>query len=441
MKKGLKYFFIYFLILAAVVAFFVLSGIYNPLPKTKVYEIDNMKLSDMVVLEDGRIQTYSEDSYIELSGINSYVKSITISSNIASNTKKIYYTDNHLFAAFSENKTIKTNGNIVDLNKIIFNLRIDLSDKTGETFSLENISIDRIDYFADFLNVSFLVLIGYILILILIRLRIKTRSTETPRSKKSGWRYELVQYMPLVKNLITKDIKIKYRRSVLGVLWSVLNPLLMMIILTIVFSNIFRIKVENFPIYYLSGVTLWTLFLEGSTGAMNSVAAVGPLISKVYIPKYIFPLEKIVFSLVNFAFSLVAVLIVTLALQFPLTWTALLLIIPIIYVLIFATGIGLMLSAVSIFFKDVVHLYGVLTTAWMYLTPILYPVDILGSQVKAILSFNPMYHYVLYFRNLYMYNTIPDLKANLICILFALISLAIGITVFRKYQDRLILHL
>lgn len=440
MKRFIKLFIIYLLILGVVILALVTSGIYRPQTKTKIYVLADMKLKDIVMLGDGGLQTYSADSYVEISGLNVFIQDIKISgSDILNSEKKIYYADTNPFSSYSENKTITTAGDTVQIERFVYNLRIDLTDQAGVTFSLADIEIDYIDYISDFLIVATLVLIGYLLLFLLIRMRFSFQ--EMKGSSKSKFQQDLIKYMPLVKNLISKDIKIKYRRSILGILWSILNPLLMMIILTIVFSNIFRIQVENFPIYYLSGITLWTLFTEGTTGAMTSISSVSQLISKVYIPKYIFPLEKVAFSLVNFMFSIVAVLIVTLALKFPLSWTAFLIIIPVIYVLVFSIGIGLVLSTVSIFFKDVVHLYGVLTMAWMYLTPILYPMEIVSAQVKAVINLNPMYHYVSYFRDLYMYNTIPDLKANLICILFSFVSLAIGIVIFRKHQDRLILHL
>ena len=248
-----------------------------------------------------------------------------------------------------------------------------------------------------------------------------------------------LKYRFLLQDLILKDIRIKYRKSILGILWSVLNPLLMMLVITAVFSNIFKVQIENFPIYYLSGAVMFNFFSEATITGMSSVLQAANLIKKVYIPKYIFPLEKALFAFVNFLFSLIAVLLIYLILGHPLHWTALLFFVPSLYLLVFATGIALVLSCWSIYFRDVIHLYGVVLTAWTYLTPIVYPFDALPAKMQQIMLFNPMYHYVDYFRQVTMYGTIPGLSTNLICLGVALFSLIIGLWIFKKNQDRFIL--
>lgn len=250
-----------------------------------------------------------------------------------------------------------------------------------------------------------------------------------------------LRYRFLLQDLIVKDIKVKYRRSVLGLLWSILNPLLMMIIITAVFSKIMKSTVENFPIYYLTGSTIFSFYSEATTFAMTSVLGASSLMKKVYIPKYIFPLEKVLFAFVNFLFSLIAVVIMFIVLRHPLSWTILLFIIPAIYVLIFSIGIGLLLSAMSVFFRDVVHLYSVMITGLFYLTPIIYSADWenLPNAVRGIMMFNPLYYFVTYFRDVTMYATVPGLKTNLICLAFSFGALAIGLFVFKKKQDRFIL--
>ncbi len=248
-----------------------------------------------------------------------------------------------------------------------------------------------------------------------------------------------LKYRFLLQDLILKDIRIKYRKSILGILWSVLNPLLMMLVITAVFSNIFKVQIENFPIYYLSGAVMFNFFSEATITGMSSVLQAANLIKKVYIPKYIFPLEKALFAFVNFLFSLIAVLIIYFVLGHPLHWTALLFFVPSLYLLVFAIGISLVLSCWSIYFRDVIHLYGVVLTAWTYLTPIVYPFDALPAKMQQIMLFNPMYYYVDYFRQVTMYGTLPDLKTNLICIGVAVFSLIIGLWIFKKNQDRFIL--
>ncbi len=257
------------------------------------------------------------------------------------------------------------------------------------------------------------------------------------------------RYIPLLSNLTQRDLKVKYRRSFLGLAWSTLNPLLTMLVLTQVFGLLLKVQVENFPVYFIVGSCLWNFFLEATTGSMYSVINSASLIKKVYIPKYIFPLEKCLFALVNFAFSLIAVVIVMLFQLFPISWTALLLPIPVLYCFVFSVGMSLILAALAVYFRDLLHLYGVLTTMWMYLTPIIYPISLIRDAsplVFNIIQCNPMYHYVEYFRAVLMHGTgdytqLPGLTENLICLAFAVGTLLLGTLIFKKAQKKFILHI
>ncbi len=262
-------------------------------------------------------------------------------------------------------------------------------------------------------------------------------------SKKGSFIYDFKRFLPLLKNLVSKDFKIKYRRSVLGVAWSVLNPLFTMLVITKVFEMLLRVQVENFATYYIVGYAIWNFFSEATSLSLSAVLSAAPLIKKVYIPKYIFPIEKCLFSLVNFAFTLIAVVLVMLVQGVIPTMTALLSPIPVLYCFIFVCGVSLFLSAATVYFRDVQHLYGVLLTILMYLTPIIYPLSLLEGHafVAKIVRLNPITHYVEYFRALVMYNTIPGLKENLVCIGMALLAFAIGVFVFKKSQGKFILHI
>lgn len=252
------------------------------------------------------------------------------------------------------------------------------------------------------------------------------------------------KYRYLLQDLTARDLKVKYRRSVLGFAWSILNPFLMMLVITAVFQNVFKFEVEYFPIYYLTGALLYNFVVEATNGAMMSIIGGASLIKKVYIPKYIFPLEKCIFAFVNMVFSLIAIIIMILILQMPVSWTVLLFPIPMVYTFLFAVGFGLILASGNVFFRDIGHLYGVFTTAWMYLTPIIYPMEVLesmGPWLAVIIKFNPLYHYVNYFRQVIMYATVPTLFTNLVCAFSAIAFLFLGIWVFKKSQDRFILYI
>lgn len=175
-----------------------------------------------------------------------------------------------------------------------------------------------------------------------------------------------------ISSLVSKDFKLKYRRSILGVLWSVLNPLLMMCVLAVVFSNVLKFggDVENFPMYLILGNILFALMADSTSGAMGSILESAPLIKKIRVSKMIFPLEKVLFQLVNFAISLIAVVIVMLVFRIPPTVNLLALPILLIFMMLFCAGLGMLLSALAVFFRDVCHLWGVVITAWTYATPL-----------------------------------------------------------------------
>ncbi|WP_165171932.1 ABC transporter permease [Adlercreutzia sp. ZJ242] len=244
----------------------------------------------------------------------------------------------------------------------------------------------------------------------------------------------------VLKTLVTKDFKLKYRRSVLGVAWSVLNPLLMMLVLSAVFSFMFRFTIENFPLYLILGTILFNLMANSTTGAMTSIIDAAPLIKKVKVEKLVFPLEKVSFEVVNFVISLVAVVLVMLFYRVMPTLNLLLLPLLVLYVMIFSLGLGLLLAAAAVFFKDIMHLWGVVITAWTYATPLFYPVDMLEGWMQTVMQFNPMYHYVTYFREICMWNTTPGLTENAICLGMALVTLVIGLVVFRKSEHKFILY-
>lgn len=255
--------------------------------------------------------------------------------------------------------------------------------------------------------------------------------------------YDAKKFFPLLVNLTSRDFKVKYRRSVLGILWSVLNPLFTMLVLTQVFGLLLKVKVDNFATYYIVGWSIWNFFSEATSLSMSSVLGGASLIKKVYIPKYIFPLEKCLFALINFLFSLIAVIAVMLIQGVYPTWTILLAPIPILFCFMFSVGFGLILSAWTVYFRDVQHLYSVLLTVWMYITPIIYPVSLIENNplINTIVHLNPLFYFVDYFRNVMMYGVVPTLTQNLICLALGVGSLVLGALVFTKAQKKFILHI
>lgn len=248
------------------------------------------------------------------------------------------------------------------------------------------------------------------------------------------------QYKPLVYELVVRDLKAKYRRSFLGYVWSLLNPLMMMAIMTLVFSYMFRFDIPNYPLYLICGQTLWNFFSESTTVSMYSIIQNGALIRKVYIPKYIFPLSRVLSSFVTMSFSLVAILIVMLVTGVPFSFGMLLIPVPLLLFLFFCMGMGMALSALAAYFRDTTHLYGVLITAWMYLTPVFYPISVLPEEIAAVLKLNPLYYYVSFFRDLVLHGTVPGVETWVICGVCSLVCFAAGLWIFRKLQRNFILH-
>ena len=243
----------------------------------------------------------------------------------------------------------------------------------------------------------------------------------------------------VLSTLVSKDFKLKYRRSILGVLWSLLNPLLMMIILSAVFSYMFRFSIDNYPVYLILGQTLFTLMIDATTNGMNSIIDAAPLIKKIRVEKIIFPIEKVLFALLNFVISLIAVVGVMLFFQIAPTFNILFLPLLLVYMLLFSTGLSMLLSALAVFFRDIIHLWSVVTTAWMYATPVFYPLSLLPEYLQQAMVANPMYQFVTYFRDIMMNGVCPNLETNLICFAMAAVTFIVGLVVFRKTQNKFIL--
>ena len=257
----------------------------------------------------------------------------------------------------------------------------------------------------------------------------------------SSYIRNFVKFQPLLSELVARDIKIKYRRSVLGVLWTLLNPLCMMIILSIVFSSIFKFDVENFPLYVLSGQVIFNFFNDSTTSSMSAIISSASLIKKVYVPKYLFVLSRVMSSFINLMASFTALLLVMVATRAELHWTVFLSVIPLAMVVLFSFGVGMFLAAITVRFRDVIHLYSVFTTGLLYLTPVICPMAALPDVVKTIVMINPLTNYLLMFRDVMFNNTLPSVFSVLLGIAEAALALALGLYVFYKNQDEFILNL
>lgn len=267
------------------------------------------------------------------------------------------------------------------------------------------------------------------------------------RSKKGRRSYVInaviavQKYRFLIRQLVARDFKTKYKRSVLGMFWSFLNPLLTMLVQYFVFSTIFRSDIPNFAAYLIIGTVMFNFFSEACGMTLTSILGNAGLITKVYMPKYIYPLTRTMSSAVNLLISMLPLLIVCMVTGVHFQKSAVLALYFFICLIIFSLGLGMLLTTSMVFFRDTQFLWGVLNMIWMYATPIFYPETILPDNFKIILQVNPLYHFLKNVRICILDGISPEPIVYIQCMLIALAVLAVGAIVFRKSQDRFVLYL
>lgn len=252
---------------------------------------------------------------------------------------------------------------------------------------------------------------------------------------------DLKKYRFLMRQLVARDFKVRYKRSILGVLWSFLNPLLTMAVQYFVFSQLFRSDIDNYPVYLMSGLVVFNFFGEGAGQALGSIVGNASLITKVYIPKYIYPATRVLSSGINLLMSLVPLVTVAVLTGERITKAYLMLPYILLCVAGFTIGIGMILAAGMTFFRDVQFLWGIANMLWMYLTPLFYPVSIVPEGFRQVILHNPMYGFVQAVRTIVMEGTAPQPAAFFQCTLAAAGMLAAGAFVFKKTQDEFIFYI
>lgn len=252
---------------------------------------------------------------------------------------------------------------------------------------------------------------------------------------------EIKQYMFVIKQLSSREIKRKYTRTYLGILWSVLNPLLTMIVMALIFTKMFNRTVDYFPLYLMAGQIIWQLFSNATSSSLSSLVDNKVLLTRVKQPKIIFPMSRVLTAGINFLYTLVAFIVLMIAFQVPLNITVVLVPIVIICVILFSLGIGYILSCLNGLFGDIKHLYSVLLVMWMYFSAIFYPISSLEEPVRGIVERNPVYNYITCFRNVMIYGQLPTQAEWLRMIGWAFGSYIIGRLVFHKLENKLMMHL
>lgn len=251
-----------------------------------------------------------------------------------------------------------------------------------------------------------------------------------------------VQYIPLLGNLISRELKKKYRRSVLGYAWTILNPLLIMLILNVVFSNMFRSSIENYPVYLFTGRMIYSFITDSTNGLSRSIITNGNLMRKTRVPNYIFPLANFMSAIVNFGFSIIAFIILLVCTRTAVSIHLLAFPLVCVQLFMFSFGLGLFLAQANVRIRDVGYLYAVFCTGWMYLTPLFYPLSQLPENIRYMIShFNPAYFYVQQTRQIFLEHIWPTGDLIGMGFLAGGIFLLLGVAAYIRSKDNLILYI
>ncbi len=256
------------------------------------------------------------------------------------------------------------------------------------------------------------------------------------------------KHLIIIKSMVIKNVKNQYRRSVLGIVWTVLHPLLNMVVIAIVFTNIFGRNMQagmDFAVYVLTGNIVMGIFRASTSEALPSMVSNYDLMTKTKVPYYIFPVSNVCSALVNFGFSLIAlflVMLVKMSSGVEFHWTILLM--PFTFlppILMFSAGVAFILCTFYVYFRDIKHLWSVFLTLLTYMTPIFYDVSIMSDFMQNLVQFNPLYHFLTYFREVMVLGIIPSLKYTLFIYALGIVMLIIGVIVFRSKRKKFILHI
>lgn len=253
--------------------------------------------------------------------------------------------------------------------------------------------------------------------------------------------YVYDHYTFLLKQLVARDFKTKYKRSSLGMAWSFVNPLLTMSVQYVVFSTLFKTDIPNYPVYLLSGIVFFNFFNEAVTIGMTAITGNATLIKKVYMPKYIYPVSKVISSSVNFLCALAPLFLVMLITKTPFKASLFLLVFDILCLLAFIIGLVLLLATAMTFFQDTQFLWGIACMMWQYMTPIFYPETIIPKALLPYYRLNPMYQFVSFARTCIIDGISPGPSAYFMCLVSAIVMLLLGVVVFRKQQNKFVLYL
>lgn len=251
---------------------------------------------------------------------------------------------------------------------------------------------------------------------------------------------EIKKNRELIWALAVKELRVRYKRSALGFLWALLNPLLMMIILTMVFSTVMRVPVHDYPIFLISTLLPWTFFSQSLAYSVESIVSNGDLLKKVYVAKSVFPLAAIVSNLINFLLSMVPLVLLLAVFRFPLHWTWFYLLVPFVSLILFTLGCGFFFAMVNVFFRDMSHILQILLQAWFYFCPIIYSLDFVPPRYRVLFRLNPLAYPLNGFRLAIYYGQLPSPASMAMSLGCGIAALVLGYMLFQHSEDSLVFY-
>jgi len=251
---------------------------------------------------------------------------------------------------------------------------------------------------------------------------------------------EMFRYRQLIWALALKELKIRYKRSVLGFLWALLNPLLLLVVLSVVFSTLMAANKPHYAVFLLCALLPWTFFSQSLSYAAESVVSNGDLIKKVRVAKLVFPVAAVVSNMINFLLSMIPLVLIVIAVGHPFYWTWLYLPVPLFALTIFTLGATFFFAAANVYYRDVAHILQVLLNILFYVTPIIYSIDLIPAHYRWLLKLNPLQYFLNGFRLSVYYGLLPEITSVIACFVGAFGTLAIGFWVFRKHQDEFVFY-
>jgi ABC-2 type transport system permease protein len=251
---------------------------------------------------------------------------------------------------------------------------------------------------------------------------------------------EMLRYRQLIWALALKELKIRYKRSVLGFLWALLNPLLLLIVLSVVFSTIMASQIPHYPVFLLCALLPWTFFSQSLSYAAESVVGNGDLIKKVRVAKLVFPVAAVVSNMINFLLSMIPLILIVIAVGQPFYWTWLYLPIPLFALTIFTLGATFLFATANVYYRDVAHILQVLLQVLFYVTPIIYSIDLIPARHRWLLKLNPLQYYLNGFRLSVYYGQLPRLSSIVACFVCAILMLVAGFWIFQRHQDEFVFY-